>query len=74
MNQIEELHKAAVIENLTRRLDAALHALHLMVEQYCATDRKTLEGLPFYEHFCMSAGEEACQVLQNEGRITNEQW
>lgn len=73
-SQIEKLCEAAVIDDLERRLDAALHALFLMVQQYCGTERKTLDGLPFYEHYCMSAGEEACQVLQDEGRITNEQW
>lgn len=59
---------------LERRLQTALDALHGMVEQYCRTDKTTEEGTPIYNDMCMSAPETACQVLQNEGRITSEQW
>lgn len=59
---------------LGERLSAALDALHAMVEQYCGTGDQTESGAPVYNDMCMSAPEEACQVLQNEGRITSEQW
>lgn len=59
---------------LERRLQTALDALHGMVEQYCRTDKTTEEGKPFYNDMSMGATEDALQVLQNEGRITSEQW
>lgn len=74
MTSLNELYKAVVNADLERRLDAALHALSLMLEHYGATDRKTQSGLPIYDGYGAEAHEEACKVLQNEGRITNEQW
>lgn len=59
---------------LRERLEAALDALHKMVEQYCGTTKTTETGAMIYNDMCMSAPEEACQVLQNEGRITGDQW
>lgn len=66
--------RQAIITGLEERLKASLDVLHKMVEQYCSTGKQTDSGSLIYDDMCMSAPEEACQVLQNEGRITGEQW
>lgn len=61
-------------DSLQKRLDAALDALHGMLDQYCATGVQTESGEVFYDHMFMSAGEDACGVLHDEGRITGDQY
>jgi len=50
-----------------------LDALMSMFEQYCDSTQKTEEGRPMYDHCCMSAGEDAADVLLIHGKISLDQ-
>ena len=57
-------------ESLKIELRESLDALEGMFQQYCRVNEKTLDGSDMYDHFCMSAGEDAADVLLKHKRIT----
>ena len=61
------------LETLHKRHSAAVGALMQMFEQYCSWSTKTAEGKPMFHHMFMSAGEDASEVLEAEGRISGDQ-
>lgn len=63
-------HSCAVL--LSNRLALAVEALQLMFEQYCSAGLSS-DGRNLFQHFHMSAGEEAADVLIAEHRITSDQ-
>jgi hypothetical protein len=60
------------VMRLTLRLNAALNALQLMFDQYCSAGRSS-DGREQFQHFHMTAGEEASDILIAEDRITPDQ-
>ncbi len=52
---------------------AALDALMLMFSQYHTSARRTEDGREMYDHLCMSAAEEAADVLIDHGLIADDQ-
>ena len=53
--------------------EATVDALLSMFSQYCGVDERTPDGRPMFDHVCMSAGEDAADVLLHHGRITMDQ-
>jgi len=51
----------------------AVDALMSMFEQYCDSKQTTEDGRPMYDHCCMSAGEDAADVLLSRGKISLDQ-
>ncbi len=53
--------------------DDAVDALMAMFEQYCDSEQITEDGRPMYDHCCMTAGEDAADVLLSHGKISLDQ-
>jgi len=51
----------------------AVEALMAMFTQYCDSKQITEDGRPMYDHECMSAGEDAADVLIHHGKISLDQ-
>lgn len=65
--------KAHIAKCPKHPLKAALDALMLMFSQYHTSARRTEDGREMYDHLCMSAGEEAADVLIDHGLIADDQ-
>ena len=61
------------VESLQTDLRESLDALECMFHQYCRVEEKTPDGSDMYDHFCMTAGEDAADVLIKHKRITMSQ-
>ncbi len=55
------------------RSGEAVDALMAMFEQYCDSIQTTDDRRPMYDHDCMSAGEDAADVLLRHGKISLDQ-
>ena len=53
--------------------EAIVDALLNMFTQYCVVRERTSDGRPMYDHECMSAGENAADILLEYNRITLDQ-
>jgi len=53
--------------------NANVDVLMAMFEQYCDSTQTTKDGRPMYDHCCMTAGEDAADVLLNHGKISLDQ-
>jgi len=53
--------------------DNAVDALMAMFSKYCSSTQTTKNGRPMYDHWCMSAGEDAADVLLRHGKISLDQ-
>lgn len=58
------------MDNRNKILEDALFDMFL---QYCGVGQTTSDGRQMFDHCCMSAGENAADILRIYGRITLDQ-